>query len=130
MAGIRCAMSLNQSADATYFLTWLNREFPRDAAVLYLSTHVYSDLATRASQELLFTAPASPEVHELNAEALEMQGKWQDALAEYRAVLEKDPRMAGHPLPHRPSVAVAAGNAGGQGRSAQGIRSGIGDRPW
>ena len=95
MVGVRCAMTLNDAGTAISFLAWLNHEFPHDPAVLYLSTHVYSDLSIRASQELLYTAPGSPQVHELNAEALETQGKWKEAEEEYRAVLAKVPRMPG-----------------------------------
>jgi tetratricopeptide (TPR) repeat protein len=95
VAGVRCAMTLNQPADAALFLDRLNREFPHDAAVLYLATHVYSDLATRASGELLYTNPASAEVHELNAEALETRGDWQHAMEEYRTVLQREPNMTG-----------------------------------
>lgn len=94
-AGVRCAMDLNDATQAVSFLLWLNREFPHDPAILYLSSHVYSDLSLRASNELLTTAPGSPQVHELNAEALETMGKWKDAADEYRAVLAKDPAMPG-----------------------------------
>ncbi len=95
LAGVRCAMALNQAADVARFLDWLNHEFPHDAQVLYVATHAYSDLSIRASQELLFTAPSSPQVHQLNAESLEMQGKWQEAMNEYRVALQRDPNMAG-----------------------------------
>lgn len=95
IAGVRCGMKLNDAASAVRFLLWLNQDFPHDPAVLYLSTHIYSDLSIRASQDLLFAAPGSPQVHELNAEALETQGKWKEAEEEYRAVLAKDPHMAG-----------------------------------
>jgi len=94
-AGVRCAMTLNDAGTAVSFLAWLNREFPHDAAILYLSSHVYSDLSIRASNELLTTAPGSPQVHELNAEALETMGKWKEAAEEYRAVLAKDSNMPG-----------------------------------
>src|SRR5438445_51347 len=52
LAGIRCAMVLNQSEAAIEFLRMLNREFPRDPEVLYVSVHTYSDLSTRAAQQL------------------------------------------------------------------------------
>src|SRR5262249_61219722 len=35
------------------------------------------------------------QVHELNAEALEIQGKWDEAAAEYRRILEIDPFLPG-----------------------------------
>lgn len=94
-AGVRCAMTYNQSADATRFIEWLRAEFPRDPEILYLATHVYSDLSVRASQELLFTNPSSVQVHQLNAEAQEAQGNWQGALSEYRTVLERNPQARG-----------------------------------
>jgi tetratricopeptide (TPR) repeat protein len=95
MAGVKCGMAINQAPEALHFLEGLSRAFPRDAEVLYLATHVYSDLSIRASQDLLFAAPGSPQVHELNAEALETQGKWKEARFEYQAALEKDPHLAG-----------------------------------
>src|SRR5579871_769380 len=61
MAGVRCSMALNDAAHATAFLAYLNRQFPHDPAILYLSTHVYSDLSVRASNDLLATAPSSAE---------------------------------------------------------------------
>jgi len=88
-------MAANDASRAVSFLVWLNHEFPHDAEILYLSSHVYSDLSLRASNELLSTAPGSPEVRELNAEALETMGKWKEAAEEYRAVLAKDPQMPG-----------------------------------
>jgi tetratricopeptide (TPR) repeat protein len=94
-AGVRCAMLLNQADDALDFLRTLRHEFPRDPAVQFLSVHVFSDLSIRSSQDLLFTNPASYQVHQLNAEALEAQGRWDDALSEYRAVLEKNPKLQG-----------------------------------
>jgi tetratricopeptide (TPR) repeat protein len=95
VAGVRCSMQVNDAAGAVTFLVWLNHEFPHDPAVLYLSSHVYSDLSMRASNELLSSAPASPQVRELNAEALETMGKWKEAADEYRAVLAKDPNLPG-----------------------------------
>jgi predicted Zn-dependent protease len=94
-AGVRCSMSLNSSEDATRFLDVLNREFPHDPEVLFLAVHLYSDLSIRSSQELLYTNPGSPYVHQLNAESLEAQGDWQHALEEYRVVLERQPNMRG-----------------------------------
>lgn len=94
-SGIRCAMALNRQDDAIGFVTTLRRELPNDPEVLFLSVHLFSDLSIRASRELLFKAPSSYQVHELNAEALETQGRWDDALSEYRAVLEKNPNVPG-----------------------------------
>lgn len=93
--GLGCAMALQQDDDAVDFLRMLKHDFPKDPQVLYLSVHVYSDLSTLASQRLLMSAPASYQVHELYAETLEMQDKWDEAEAEYRRVLAIDPHLPG-----------------------------------
>jgi tetratricopeptide (TPR) repeat protein len=94
-AGVRCAMLADQPDAAQDFLRFLNREFPHDPEVLYLSVHTYSDLSSRAAAELATTAPKSDQGRELNAEALETQGKWDDAAKEYRLILQQNPRMPG-----------------------------------
>jgi len=93
--GVRCGMTLNDLDTAVDFLRDLNKRFPNDPEVLYLSVHVFSDLSLRSSQRLMLSASASYQVHELNAEALETQGKWSEAETEYREVLKKDPRVPG-----------------------------------
>jgi tetratricopeptide (TPR) repeat protein len=94
-AGVRCAMLINQTGAAVEFLQMLNRVFPGDPEVLSLSVHTYSDLSTRAAQQLAMTAPNSIEARKLNAEALETQGKWDAAEKEYKAVLAQDPQQPG-----------------------------------
>jgi tetratricopeptide (TPR) repeat protein len=95
MDGIRCAMELDEEQNALNFLSMLNRDFPKDPQALYLTVHVYSDLSTRAAQRLLTTDPGSYQVHELNAESLEMQNKWKEAEEEYRRVLAMKPDLPG-----------------------------------
>jgi len=94
-AGVRCAMLLNQTDAAIDFLRLLNRDFPADPEVLALSVHTYSDLSTRAAELLAMTAPNSVEAHKLNAEALEAQGKWDEAEKEYKALLQNNPQGSG-----------------------------------
>lgn len=94
-SGVRCAMGANQQDDALDFVRILRKDFPKDPEVLYLTTHVFSDLSLRVSQELIFSAPGSYQVHQLNAEALETQGKWDEAAAEYRVVLQQNPKVVG-----------------------------------
>jgi tetratricopeptide (TPR) repeat protein len=94
-AGVKCAMTVGQASTAVEFLNALNREFPHDPGVLYLATHVYSDLSLRASQELAMTAPHSREAMQLQAEALEEQGKWDEARSTLEEVLKEDPKAQG-----------------------------------
>jgi tetratricopeptide (TPR) repeat protein len=95
LAGVRCSMRLNQPDGALDFIQALNQEFPDDPEVLYLTVHFYSDLSIRAAQGLLLRAPSSYQVRLLNAEALETQGRWDEAAAEYRQVLALNPNLQG-----------------------------------
>jgi predicted Zn-dependent protease len=95
LASVKCALKLDKTEAAVSALLALNRDFPRDPEVLYVTTHAYSDLATRASQELARTAPNSYPAQELYAESLEMQGKWDDAEGEYRKILAAHPDLPG-----------------------------------
>src|SRR5262245_49556766 len=65
MAAARCGMSLDQTDTAVRALLLLRREFPHDPDVLYMTTHFFGELASRASQELAATAPDSPQAGQL-----------------------------------------------------------------
>lgn len=95
LASVKCALPLGDTEAAVDALLMLQRDFPRDPEVLYITTHAYSDLATRASEELATTAPKSTQALELSAEADEMQGKWADASRAYREILAKNPNLPG-----------------------------------
>lgn len=97
MAAARCAMSLGDPLTVVESLALLRVDFPQDPEVLYLSARFFSQLANRAAQELVQQFPASVQVAKMNAEALEAQRKWQDAVAAYRKILEQDPQ---HPDVH------------------------------
>jgi tetratricopeptide (TPR) repeat protein len=93
--GLHCAMTHNAPYESLDFLSVLSREFPHDPEALYAATHAYSDLSMRSSQDLAREAPFSFEVHQLNAEALEVQGRWDEAAVEYRKILEINPMLPG-----------------------------------
>ena len=92
MGEARCAMSLDDTATAVESLLLLQREFPNDPEVLYISTHYFSQIANRAAQRLAQTAPQSAQIQKLNAEAMESQAKWDDAIAAYQKILEQNPK--------------------------------------
>ena len=73
--GIRCSLAVDDRDSAIDFIRLLNRQFARDPDVLFVVVHAYSDLSTRAAQDLGRTAPQSIAAHKLNAEALEDAGK-------------------------------------------------------
>jgi len=95
LTGVTCAMTHNSHDDVLPFLEVLLREFPRDPEVLYTATHVFSDLSLSTSQQLMREAPFSYELHELNAEAFEAQGKYEQAAGEYRKIINVNPLLPG-----------------------------------
>jgi len=95
LMGVRCAMTTGDRASAEELLQVLGRAFPQDPEVLYVTVHAYSDLSSRAAQELAAVAPESAETRKLNAEALELQGKWDDAAKQYEEILKKTPGERG-----------------------------------
>jgi tetratricopeptide (TPR) repeat protein len=95
MATARCAMSIEDTEMAAGALFRLRREFPGDPEVLYTTTHFFSELAMRSSQELAAKAPTSSQAQQLEAEAFESQGKWDQATLQYQKILEQNPRTPG-----------------------------------
>jgi len=95
MATARCAMSLDQEQTAVNALWILKRDFPKDPEVLYIMTHYFSQLASRAAQEIAAAATNSYHALELEAESLESQQNWDAAANEYRKILEQNPNQPG-----------------------------------
>lgn len=95
MALTRCAMGLNDDQDAADSLLLLKREFPADPEVLYIAAHYFSEMGMRAAQDLAAKAPASYQAHKLQAEALESQGKNEEAAAIYNKILTNAPKTPG-----------------------------------
>jgi tetratricopeptide (TPR) repeat protein len=93
--GLRCSLTLDNRDAALDFLRLLGKQFAQDPDVLFILAHAYSDLSTRTAQDLGRTAPQSLAAHKLNAEALEMQGKWEPAQLEYEGMIEKEPKAPG-----------------------------------
>src|SRR5205823_13362247 len=95
VVGLRCSVAMDDRDSTVDFIRLLNKQFARDPDVLFVLVHAYSDLSTRTAQDLGRTAPQSLAAHKLNAEALEMQGKWEPAQLEYEGMIEKEPNAPG-----------------------------------
>ena len=95
VVGVRCSLAVDDRASTADFIRLLNKQFANDPDVLFVIVHAYSDLSTRTAQDLGRTAPQSLAAHKLNAEALEMQGKWEPAQLEYEGMIQKDPGARG-----------------------------------
>jgi tetratricopeptide (TPR) repeat protein len=95
IAGLRCTMAID-NIDATLdFARLLNHDFSNDPEILFVLVHTYSDLSGRVAQDLAQKAPHSVPAEKLNAEALEMQGKWDEAQTQYQDMLTKNPNEPG-----------------------------------
>ena len=95
VVGVRCALAVDDRDSTLDFIRFLHNHFPLDPDVLFVVVHAYSDLSTRTAQDLGRTAPQSFAAHKLNAEALEMQGKWEPAQLEYEWMIQKEPNTPG-----------------------------------
>jgi len=91
VVGVRCALAVDDRDATLDFIRLLNQQFAKDPDVLFVVVHAYSDLSTRTAQDLGRTAPHSLAAHKLNAEALEMQGKWEPAQLEYEEMIRQEP---------------------------------------
>jgi tetratricopeptide (TPR) repeat protein len=92
---LKCAMDLDDRSSATETLLLLHKQFPEDPEILFVSVHAYSDLSSKTALDLGRLAPQSVPARELNAEALEMQGKWDEAQREYQDILQAEPTAKG-----------------------------------
>ncbi len=70
----------------------LKTDYPADADVLYESAHTHMKAWNDAIYQLFQKAPASYRVNQISGEILEVQGKYSEAAAEYRAAIAKNPR--------------------------------------
>jgi tetratricopeptide (TPR) repeat protein len=93
--GLRCSLTLDNRDSTLDFIRLLRKQFGQDPDVLFILVHAYSDLSSRTAQDLGRTAPQSIPAHKLNAEALEMQGKWDEAQREYEEMIAKEPNTTG-----------------------------------
>lgn len=92
---LRCYMDLNEADKGVNLDQTLMKEFPDDPEILYLTTHLYSNLSAAASQHLLAIAPGSYQFHRMDAEVLAIQGKPDDAIAEFQKAIAINPHVAG-----------------------------------
>lgn len=81
---------LDRSVDV---LRVLLRIRPAAPDVLYAAYRTYSDLAAKSLSDLAQAAPDSPEMHQVLAQAAASQDDFAGAIAQYRRVLEIDPRL-------------------------------------
>jgi tetratricopeptide (TPR) repeat protein len=93
LAGIalaQCHIAAKRFTEAGPVLAQLEKDFPNDADVLYLSASYHMKAWNDAIYRMYQKAPASYRVDQLSAEVFETQGKYAEAIAEYRKAIEKN----------------------------------------
>jgi tetratricopeptide (TPR) repeat protein len=95
MAEVRCALAVDDRQLAANTLFRLQRESPGNPEVLYIQTHMFSELAMRAAGELQQKNPNSYQARRLEAEGLESEGKQEQAATVYRDILKDHPSVPG-----------------------------------
>ena len=92
LAAARCYSSTGQEPEAVAVLAKLEKQFPNDADVLYLTAKLHMKAFNDATYAMFQRTPASYRVHELSAEIFEVQNRYSDAIAEYRKAIELNPK--------------------------------------
>lgn len=91
LAAVKCYLASDQLNNAAALLTDLSKQKPDDADVLYLEAKLHMKGFNDATAAMFQRTPASYRVHQLSAEVLETQGRWGDAIAEYRKSIQLNP---------------------------------------
>jgi tetratricopeptide (TPR) repeat protein len=88
----QCHIAAKRFTEAGPIVSQLEKDFPNDADVLYVSASYHMKAWNDAIYRMYQKAPASYRVDQLSAEVFETQGKYAEAVAEYRKAIEKNPK--------------------------------------
>jgi tetratricopeptide (TPR) repeat protein len=91
LALVQCQIARNRLDDATALIAKLRKQYPADGDVLYQAARFYMRSWNDAIYQLYQKNPSSFRVNQLSGEILETQGKFTEAVAEYRKAIEKNP---------------------------------------
>lgn len=92
LALAQCRIAAKRFGEAGPVMTELEREFPNDPDVLYVSAAYHMKAWNEAVYRMYRNAPGSYRVDQLSAEVFETQGKYTEAIAEYRKAITKNPK--------------------------------------
>lgn len=91
LALTQCLIARKDFNGAAPVVARLEREFPKDADVLYESARLHMRAWNEAVLRMYQNTPASFRVNQLSAEIFETQGRYGEAVAEYRKAIAKNP---------------------------------------
>ena len=92
LALAQCQVGAKRFAEAGAVVAQLEKLYPSDADVLYVSADYHMKAWNDAIYRMYQKAPSSYRVDQLSAEVFETQGKYTEAVAEYRKAIEKNPK--------------------------------------
>jgi tetratricopeptide (TPR) repeat protein len=92
LALAQCHVAAKRFTEAGAVIAQLEKQFPADPDVLYVSADYHMKAWNDAIYRMYQQAPASYRVDQLSAEVFETQGKYAEAVAEYRKAIEKNPK--------------------------------------
>lgn len=92
LALAQCRIAAKQFAAADPVVAQLERDYPSDPDVLYIAANYHMKAWNDAIYRMYQKAPASYRVDQLSAEVFETQGKFTEAIAEYRKAIGKNPK--------------------------------------
>jgi len=91
LALAQCHMARNRLDAALPIVVDLQKQFPADADVLYEAAKLHMKAWNDVVFQMFQKTPASYRVNQISAEIFEVQGRYEDAVAEYRKAIEKNP---------------------------------------
>jgi tetratricopeptide (TPR) repeat protein len=91
LALVQCHVSRNRLDDAASLIASLRKKFPSDDDVLYQAARFYMRSWNDAIYQLYRENPSSFRVNQISGEILETQGRFTEAVAEYRKAIAKNP---------------------------------------
>lgn len=91
LAAVKCYSSTGDDAKTYGLLANLERQYPNDPDVLYLTAKLHMKAFNDATFAMFQRAPSSYRVHELSGEIFEVENRYSDAVAEYRKAIELNP---------------------------------------
>ncbi len=92
LALAQCRIASKAFTAAGVTVAELERDYPADADVLYVSAAYHLKAWNDTMYRMYRNAPASYRVDQLSAEVFETQGKYTEAIAEYRRAIAKNPK--------------------------------------
>ena len=95
LALAQCRIAETRFDEAAGVIAKIRAAYPGDADVLYLAARLEMRQWNDTIYQLYRQAPGSFRVNQISAEVLETQGRFGEAVAEYRKALDKSPRTVG-----------------------------------